>query len=110
MNKLVTVLVSILLIAGVVSLVVYLNRQNSKDNFTVVTPDYVLETVNSGGWNGSAMPWNNCLDANKVYCSQALTRQPGGCLKMRSYPVCGASCNMGCPSACPNCVHGTCQN
>lgn len=57
----------------------------------------------------SAMPWNNCLDANKVYCSGALTRQPGGCMKMRYYPKCGSSCNGGCPSACNTCVAGSCQ-
>jgi hypothetical protein len=62
-------------------------------------------------WRNSSQPWNNCLDANKVYCSGAYTRQPGGCMKMRYYPKCGLPCGVSnaCPEACGNCVHGSCQ-
>jgi hypothetical protein len=79
----------------------------TQDNLSHHTPEH-RENLQAN-WKFSSAPWNNCLDANRVYCSPSLTRQPGGCLKMRYYPKCGASCNAGCPSACNNCVNGSCQ-
>jgi hypothetical protein len=74
----------------------------------VLSPTNQRENLQAN-WKYSSAPWNNCLDANRVYCSPSLTRQPGGCLKMRYYPRCGARCNSGCATACNNCVNGSCQ-
>ena len=101
---------SIIVVVVVLAVFGLLYFRSRRDNFLIVTPDTVSEQISSGTWNYAAMPFNNCLDANKVYCSGSLTRQPGGCMAMRYYPRCGTNCNFGCPPGCPNCKDGTCQN
>ena len=102
---------TVLVVAAVALVTVFAVNLGKKNNTTtaVLSPTTQEHLENTPNWKFSSTPWINCLDANKVYCSPSLTRQPGGCLKMRYYPRCGASCNAGCPAACNNCVHGSCQ-
>lgn len=98
----------VIITAIVVTTIISLNIVKKRSESLSANSIRILD--NDLGWRDSSQPWNNCLDANKVYCSGSYTRQPGGCIKMRYYPRCGFPCSSSneCPEACSKCEHNRC--